>query len=285
MSCVSSVVLLHFVVRFPLSVRFLFVARFLVVARFVFVARVSSFSCGPSFSCCSSFAHSCSFYILGTDIATPSYAIGFYLPEIIRQAGYDDLVTINLLIVPVYLLSAIGIVVGSWLADRTGNRFLFVIGPATLSGVGLVILAVGNHVGSFGVQYFAMFVAGASGACLVPVMISWMTDKIRGSTRTPVAHAMIVGTRGRATGERDGREGQERKGLGAGARDGSERTGRGTGTGASGAGHRRPRPSRSPARPRHPPSPARPQPRARPPALPLPRASAAHAPGGAAAAR
>jgi len=124
---------------------------------------------------------------------TPSYAVSFYLPTIIVQAGFDDPVTANLMASPVWLLAAAVIIVNAGLADRTGRRDRHVIVPAFLAAVGFTMLGIGNMYNNFGLQYAAMFIACPTTVCLIPTTLAWMTDTIRGSTRTSVAHAMAVG--------------------------------------------------------------------------------------------
>ena len=116
------------------------------------------------------------------------------VPKVLHPVGGKPMIFHTLRIANAMKAAAIGIVVGSWYSDHSGRRFLVVLVPSLLACLGLAVLAVGNFFGSFGWQYFAMFVAAPGGACLIPVILAWMGDTVRGSTRTPVAYAMVVGT-------------------------------------------------------------------------------------------
>ena len=124
---------------------------------------------------------------------TPGYAVSFYLPTIIVQAGFDDPVTANLMASPVWLVAAVVIIVNAWLSDRYRRRDLNIILPAAVGCIGFVLLGAGNYLDNFGLQYFAMYLACPATVCLIPITLAWMTDTVRGSTRTSVAHAMTVG--------------------------------------------------------------------------------------------
>ena len=121
--------------------------------------------------------------------------MAFYLPTIITQAGFeDDPVLSNLIASPVWFVAAIVIIVIAYYSDRHGRRDLYIIIPAAVGCVGFALLGVGNYLDNFGLQYFAMFIACPATTSLIPITLAWTTDLIRGSTRTSVSHAMVVGT-------------------------------------------------------------------------------------------
>jgi hypothetical protein len=110
----------------------------------------------------------------------------------VLQAGVTDPVLVNLLIAPVYAVSALSIVGFSYGSDRTRTRAPWVALPAMVNAVAFALLAGGNKLGSFPLQYAAMFMTCA-GSCIIPLLLAWLAEMVRGRTRTAVATALVVG--------------------------------------------------------------------------------------------
>jgi len=120
------------------------------------------------------------------------YSISFFLPAIIRQFGFSDVIS-NLLSVPVYIISAVATVVNGFNSDRTSERFLHVLVPNIIGLIAWCILSYGLTTDSIGLQYSMIIIAGSTSIMATPITIVWPLDFIQGSTISAVAPAIVVG--------------------------------------------------------------------------------------------
>lgn len=65
-------------------------------------------------------------------IYTPLYSISVFMPTVIKGLGYTD-EKAQLMSVPPYIVACLFTVGGGWLADRTGQRGIFMIGFCCVS--------------------------------------------------------------------------------------------------------------------------------------------------------
>lgn len=126
------------------------------------------------------------------------YTLSLFLPTIIADLGFATWKA-QLMTVPPYVLSSIGIVSGAWLAARTGRRAPFIIGSAVVAILGYIILLstktpraqyAGVHFSTLGVY---------TGEAL---LLSWPSENISGQTKRAVGVAMqiTIGCMGAITG-------------------------------------------------------------------------------------
>ena len=105
-----------------------------------------------------------------------------FLPTIIEDMGFTS-INAQGLTAPPYFLSFLFCLLTTWVADRTRQRGLMIIGLSLGAGVGYVLLAT-TH--STGVRYFAIFLAAAGVFPAISNILPWVlnnqgTDSKRGA--------------------------------------------------------------------------------------------------------
>jgi D-galactonate transporter len=73
------------------------------------------------------------------------YGISFWLPQLIKTAGVQDVLNVGLLTMVPYGLAAIAMVLASLHSDHTGERRLHTAGAAFLGGLGLALSGFYSH--------------------------------------------------------------------------------------------------------------------------------------------
>jgi MFS family permease len=93
---------------------------------------------------------------------TPLYSIALFLPTIIEGIGFSNNTSYNqLMTVPPYAFACIFTIVGSYVADKAGQRGVFLLGFELVAILGFVML-ISNGIPQ--VQYAGTFLA-AAGTC------------------------------------------------------------------------------------------------------------------------
>ena len=92
---------------------------------------------------------------IAVGIFTPVYSISLFLPTIIKQLGYTNNAA-QLLTVPPYAVACLFTIMGSYFADKAGQRGVFLLGFELVAISGFVILITSEtpHV-----QYTGTFLA------------------------------------------------------------------------------------------------------------------------------
>ncbi|OBT78678.1 hypothetical protein VF21_02354 [Pseudogymnoascus sp. 05NY08] len=105
-----------------------------------------------------------------------------FLPTILEGMGYTSIHAQGLS-APPYFLSFLVLIASTWIADKTQQRGLMIIGLSLIGGTGYIILAT---VTSTGVRYFAIFLAAAGIFPAIANILPWVlnnqgTDSKRGA--------------------------------------------------------------------------------------------------------
>ncbi|KFX95719.1 hypothetical protein V490_03700 [Pseudogymnoascus sp. VKM F-3557] len=105
-----------------------------------------------------------------------------FLPTILEGMNYTS-INAQGLSAPPYFLSFLMCILTTWIADKTGQRGLMIIGLSLIGAAGYVILAA---VTSTGVRYFAIYLAAAGIFPAIANILPWVlnnqgTDSKRGS--------------------------------------------------------------------------------------------------------
>lgn len=105
-----------------------------------------------------------------------------FLPTILEGMGYKSIHAQGLS-APPYFLSFLVLLLSTWIADKTQQRGLMIIGLSLIGGTGYIILAT---VTSTGVRYFAIFLAAAGIFPAIANILPWVlnnqgTDSKRGA--------------------------------------------------------------------------------------------------------
>lgn len=122
-------------------------------------------------------------------IYTPLYSFSLFLPTIVKVMGYTNEQS-QLMTVPPYVFACICTIGGGYLADRKGQRGIFMIFFCCLSILGFILL-ISTH--NPHVQYLGTFLAAAGIYPNVPMGVAWNGNNIGGSTKRGVGIAMHVG--------------------------------------------------------------------------------------------
>ncbi len=137
---------------------------------------------------------------------TPLYSFAFFLPTIVKDLGYTN-ETAQLMSVPPYVVACFFTIIGSYFADKAGQRGIFMLGFELVAIIGFLMLV---SAGKPHIQYAGTFFA-ASGMTipmnsllyllilytgiypLVPLIGAWTSNNIGGSMKRGVGIAMQVG--------------------------------------------------------------------------------------------
>ncbi|KAI5845126.1 major facilitator superfamily domain-containing protein [Morchella snyderi] len=122
-------------------------------------------------------------------IYTPLYSFSLFLPTIVKVMGYTNEQS-QLMTVPPYVFACAATITGGYLADKKGQRGVFMIFFCVLSIIGFTML-ISTH--NPHVQYLGTFLAAAGIYPNVPMGVAWNGNNIGGSTKRGVGIAMHVG--------------------------------------------------------------------------------------------
>ncbi|OAA67477.1 Major facilitator superfamily transporter [Cordyceps fumosorosea ARSEF 2679] len=122
-------------------------------------------------------------------IYIPLYSISVFLPTIVKGLGYTNEVA-QLMSVPPYVVACLFTVGGGFLADRHGQRGIYMVGFCAVGILGFALLA---GVQSHGVKYFACFLVTVGVYPNVSQGVAWNGNNIGGSLKRAVGIAMHVG--------------------------------------------------------------------------------------------
>lgn len=123
-----------------------------------------------------------------------------FLPTILTGMHFTS-IDAQGLAAPPYFLSFLLCIFTTWIADKTQQRGLMIVGLSILGGVGYIILATAS---SIGVRYFAIYLAAAGIFPAIANILPWVlnnqgTDTKRG---TGLALLQMVGQCGPLLGTR-----------------------------------------------------------------------------------
>ncbi|KAL4802382.1 major facilitator superfamily domain-containing protein [Aspergillus unguis] len=109
-----------------------------------------------------------------------------FFPTMTATLGYSNIIAL-LLVAPPYIFAAIHCCTHSYISDRTGRRFWYMIYPSPLVIAGFVIYM--SPVTTFGVRYFSMFLMLCIYSMNMTIM-AWMATTI---SRPPAKRAAAYG--------------------------------------------------------------------------------------------
>ncbi|KAI5781445.1 major facilitator superfamily domain-containing protein [Geopyxis carbonaria] len=122
-------------------------------------------------------------------IYTPLYSFSLFLPTIVKNMGYTNNES-QLMSVPPYVVACFCTITAGYLADKSGQRGLYMIFFCILSVVGFAMLISTDNPH---VQYAGTFLAAAGIYPNVPMGVAWNGNNIGGSTKRAIGIAMHVG--------------------------------------------------------------------------------------------
>lgn len=122
-------------------------------------------------------------------VYTGLYSYSLFLPTIIRDLGYAN-TTAQLLTVPPYFVACFFCIGAGYLADRLGQRGIFMIFFMGMAIVGLIMLLATHNTH---VKYAGCFLLASGIYPNVPQGVAWNGNNIGGSLKRGVGIAMHVG--------------------------------------------------------------------------------------------
>ncbi|XXG95404.1 hypothetical protein Hte_001666 [Hypoxylon texense] len=123
-----------------------------------------------------------------------------FLPTILQNMGFTA-INAQGLSAPPYFLSFIMCILTTWIADKTRQRGLMIIGLSLVAGVGYVLLATCHSVG---VRYFGVFLAAAGVFPAISNILPWTINNQGSDSKRGAGIALlnIVGQCGPLLGTR-----------------------------------------------------------------------------------
>lgn len=121
---------------------------------------------------------------------TVSYALAYFLPQILNYSLGFDTGTAQCLIAPPYVFAGFVMYATGWFGDKFHVRGPQVAFNALLCIIGLSI--VGFHTDG-AVRYFGVFLATAGANANVPCVMSYQANNIRGQWKRAFCSATLVG--------------------------------------------------------------------------------------------
>ncbi|KAK6075177.1 high-affinity nicotinic acid transporter [Seiridium cupressi] len=123
-------------------------------------------------------------------VYTPLYSFSLFLPTIIKNLGFTNDKTAQLMTVPPYVVACICCIGAGYIADRHGQRGVYMIFFNCVAIFGF-ILQICSH--NNGLKYAGTFFAAMGIYPNVPQGVAWNGNNIGGSTKRGVGIAMHVG--------------------------------------------------------------------------------------------
>ncbi|CBF84576.1 hypothetical protein AN8955.2 [Aspergillus nidulans FGSC A4] len=122
-------------------------------------------------------------------VYTPLYSFSLFLPTIVSSLGYEN-EEAQLMTVPPYVVACVFCIGGGFLADRQGQRGIYMIGFNIVAIIGFIMLISSDN---NGVKYAGTFFAASGIYPNVPQGVAWNGNNIGGSFKRSVGIAMHVG--------------------------------------------------------------------------------------------
>jgi len=120
------------------------------------------------------------------------YSISFFLPALIAQFGFSDIIS-NLLTVPVHAGCFIAVILNGLHSDRTEERYFHILIPNIIGLICWGIEAYSLETDNIALQYSMCIIATIASTMGSPVALVWPLDFTVGSTTAAVAPGIIVG--------------------------------------------------------------------------------------------
>jgi len=124
---------------------------------------------------------------------TITYALAYFLPQILLYGMKFSLGASQCLVAPPYAFGGIWMITTGWLSDKTRKRGPFIIVNSLMSMVGLLLM---GYVKNLPVRYFGVFLATAGANSNIPMVMSYQATNIRGQWKRAFCSATLVGAGG-----------------------------------------------------------------------------------------
>jgi sugar phosphate permease len=111
-------------------------------------------------------------------IGTTGYATTFFMPTILLEFGWKAQEA-QVRTIPVYVVSAAGMLLVAYLSDRTRHRYGFVMLGGIIATVGYIMLLAQTGM-SKEVKFTAVFFIALGGYISTPMALAWLSNNVSG---------------------------------------------------------------------------------------------------------
>lgn len=111
-------------------------------------------------------------------IGTTGYATTFFMPTILNEFGWVAR-TAQVRTIPVYVVSAAGMLSAAWASDRLRHRYGFIILGTLIATIGYGIL-IGQTGLNRETKYAAVFLVCLGGYIATPIALAWNANNMSG---------------------------------------------------------------------------------------------------------
>lgn len=111
-------------------------------------------------------------------VGTTGYATTYFMPTILNEFGWAAQ-TAQIRTIPVYVVSAAGMLFAAWASDRMRQRYLWIVIGTLIATIGFGIL-LGQTGLSRDTKYAAIFLVSLGGYMSTPIALAWMANNMSG---------------------------------------------------------------------------------------------------------
>lgn len=119
------------------------------------------------------------------------YGFTYSAPSIILGLGYRA-AEAQLLTIPVYFLGLLSVLFFSWLSDKYQTRWIFVVGPYTVSACGMIALLAIPHPKLPGLTYAFLFTIPAGIYPALISILSWVGNNLAPSWKRAIGMGLLI---------------------------------------------------------------------------------------------
>ncbi len=118
-------------------------------------------------------------------------ASAYFLPSILLQFGWTS-VEAQYMSIPVWVVASVVTIIIGIISDKVKVRWIFAVGPLSLSVCGYAILLAQKHV-SVAVRYTAIYFIISGNFAAITVSLTWINNNVVGSKRRGMSTAILLG--------------------------------------------------------------------------------------------
>lgn len=117
-------------------------------------------------------------------------ASSYFLPTILKELGWTSLKA-QYMSIPIWMTAWATSIGAGLLSDKLQIRWVFSVGPLTISVIGYALLLAQHHL-SVAVRYMALFFVIAGVYAAITISLSWLNNNIIGKKRRGISTAILL---------------------------------------------------------------------------------------------
>lgn len=126
-------------------------------------------------------------------IGTTGYATTFFMPTILREFNWtNEMAQVHT--IPVYVVSAAGMLIAAYLSDRAKHRYGFIMAGVLIAtlGYGILMGQMSNPNLTRDTRYAAVFLVCLGGYIATPMAIAWLANNVSGHWKRAFSSSMQI---------------------------------------------------------------------------------------------